>query len=59
MKTASGRTIKLSDYKNKTYVLLDFWASWCAPCLKENSKMKEIYETYKDKEFSYHWYILR
>ncbi len=50
MKTASGRTIKLSDYKNKTYVLLDFWASWCAPCLKEIPKMKEIYGTYKDKE---------
>lgn len=52
MKTASGRTIKLSDYKNKTYVLLDFWASWCAPCLKEIPKMKEIYETYKDKELA-------
>lgn len=50
MKTASGRTIKLSDYKNKIYVLLDFWASWCAPCLKEIPKMKEIYGTYKDKE---------
>lgn len=52
LKTASGRTIKLSDYKNKTYVLLDFWASWCAPCLKEIPKMKEIYGTYKDKELA-------
>lgn len=48
-KSFSGDTIQLSDYKHKTYVLLDFWASWCIPCLKEVPKMKEICKEYQNK----------
>ena len=48
----SGEIVKLSNYKNKTYVLLDFWASWCGPCLKEIPKMKEIDKEYKEKGLS-------
>ena len=48
----SKEIVKLSSYKNKSYVLLDFWASWCAPCLKEIPKMKEINKKYKEKGLS-------
>lgn len=44
----NGKPIRLSDYKGK-YVLLDFWASWCAPCRKGNPHLKELYAAYQPK----------
>ena len=48
--TPENKTIKLIDYRGK-YVLVDFWASWCIPCRKENPNLVKIYHTYKDKGF--------
>ncbi len=45
----SGKIIRLSDFKDKNLVLLDFWASWCAPCIKEIPKMKDMYDRYNKK----------
>ncbi|THU39371.1 TlpA family protein disulfide reductase [Niastella caeni] len=44
-KDVSGATIHLSNYKGK-YVLLQFWASWCGPCLDEMPHIKKIRESH-------------
>jgi thiol-disulfide isomerase/thioredoxin len=46
-----GKPIKLSDLRGKI-VLIDFWASWCVPCRKENPTIVKLYEKYKNKDFT-------
>ena len=45
-----GQDVSLSDYVGKgKYVLVDFWASWCAPCRRAMPKIKALYEEYNPK----------
>jgi len=51
LKSPEGKVIKLSSLRGK-YVLIDFWASWCGPCRKENPNVVRLYNQYKDKGFT-------
>lgn len=48
LRTISGSKFQLSSIKEK-FIILDFWGSWCVPCLKDLPKMKEYYKKYKSK----------
>ena len=43
--TADGKTLSLKDLRGKI-VLIDFWASWCAPCMGEMPNVKNLYAKY-------------
>lgn len=44
LETPEGDSLSLSDFKGK-YVLVNFWAHWCSPCIKEFPEMQELYES--------------
>ena len=51
LKNPEGKVISLSSLKGKV-VLIDFWASWCAPCRKEMPNVVKLYNQYKEKGFT-------
>jgi len=49
-KDINGNIFTLSSIKSKI-ILIDFWATWCVPCLKQIEELKNIYSKYKNRSF--------
>jgi len=48
---SNGEWVQLDDFKGK-FVLIDFWASWCAPCRASNPELVKVYETFQNRNFT-------
>jgi cytochrome c biogenesis protein CcmG, thiol:disulfide interchange protein DsbE len=48
LRDLDGELVKLSDYLGKGPVILDFWSTWCKPCVKVLPKIQEMYDEYSE-----------
>ncbi|HLH29657.1 MAG TPA: redoxin domain-containing protein [Terriglobia bacterium] len=50
IKDESGKLVKLSDFRGKV-VFLNFWGTWCQPCVEEMPEIQKLYGMFKDRKF--------
>ena len=51
LKRMNGKSVMLQDFLKKGPVLINFWATWCAPCKKEMIFLEEFHKKYSDQGF--------
>lgn len=51
LKSMGGKNLKLSEYRGQV-VMMNFWASWCAPCRQEMPLLEDLYKKYKGLGFT-------
>lgn len=51
LETLKGEYVALDEHLGKDVILLDFWATWCDPCLTAMPHLEELYERYKEQGF--------
>ncbi len=49
LKNLEGQTVRLKDYIGKNVILIDFWATWCVPCVKELPHFQEFHNKYREQ----------
>jgi thiol-disulfide isomerase/thioredoxin len=49
LKNLAGKSVSLKDFRGEKVVVLDFWASWCAPCLRAIPELNRIQKDYDGK----------
>jgi thiol-disulfide isomerase/thioredoxin len=49
LQNLNGSLVRLSDYLEKKVVFIDFWGTYCGPCLRELAQIQELHEEFKDK----------
>src|SRR3990172_4801494 len=49
LKDIQGKMHRLADYRGK-WVLVNFWATWCSPCLSEIPELSSLHDAHKDKD---------
>jgi thiol-disulfide isomerase/thioredoxin len=52
LKTLDNKEIKLSDFRNKV-LFINFWATWCIPCIAEMNSLQKLYESFKDEDVQF------
>ena len=49
LKNLDNKTVRFSELKGEKLTVIDFWATWCKPCVRSIPKLQEIYDSYKDR----------